>query len=118
MVGALTAIAAMSTGEEAEEVVEELSGMDERFIKIHEEAAETFAILLYILGGISLVGLWAKWMGKSFSKIVSYLTMACAVVVLFYAKQTGTTGGEIRPTEISAASVNNNPDRNIKIEDD
>jgi uncharacterized membrane protein len=108
IVGALMAIAAMSTGEEAEEIVEEINGIDERFIKVHEEAAETFAILLYILGGVSLIGLWANWQEKSFSRIISLVTIAFTVIVLFYAKQTGTTGGEIRHTEIRAdVSVTN-----------
>ena len=53
--GALAAIAAMNTGEGAEEVVENINGVSENFIESHEEAAETFAILSYILGGISLL---------------------------------------------------------------
>jgi uncharacterized membrane protein len=104
IVGALTAITAMSTGEEAEEIVEEINGVDERFIEVHEEAAETFAILLYILGGVSLVGLWTNWKQKSFSNPVALATIIFTVVVLFFAKQTGTTGGEIRHTEIRADS--------------
>jgi uncharacterized membrane protein len=104
IVGALTAITAMSTGEEAEEIVEDINGVDERFIEVHEDAAETFAILLYILGGVSLVGLWANWKQKSFSNPVALATIIFTVVVLFFAKQTGTTGGEIRHTEIRADS--------------
>lgn len=44
--GALAAIAAMSTGEGAEEVVEKISRISENYIKNHEETAETFALLL------------------------------------------------------------------------
>ena len=118
--GALAAIAAMNTGEGAEEVVENINGVSENFIESHEEAAETFAILSYILGGISLLGLWASFKQKSFSSIISIATLAFAFVVLFFAKQTGTTGGEIRHTEIrsgnnSSASENNNAE---KYEDD
>jgi uncharacterized membrane protein len=98
--GALTAIAAMSTGEGAEEVVEKISGVTENYIESHEETAETFAILAYILGGISLLGLWASFKQKSFSSIISIGTLIFAFVVLFFAQQTGTTGGEIRHTEI------------------
>ncbi len=98
--GALTAIAAMSSGESAEEVVEEISGVTESYIESHEETAETFAMLCYILGGISLVGLWASFKQKSFSTIISIGSVVFAFIVLFFAKQTGTTGGEIRHTEI------------------
>lgn len=103
---ALTAIAAFSSGEGAEEVVENISGIDEQFIKVHEEAAEIFAILLYILGGISLLGIWGSWKQKSFSKLVNYGTIGFTLIVLFSAKQTGTSGGEIRHTEIRANASN------------
>ncbi|MBX2904184.1 MULTISPECIES: hypothetical protein [unclassified Empedobacter] len=102
--GALAAIAAMNTGEGAEEVVENINGVSENFIESHEEAAETFAILSYILGGISLLGLWASFKQKSFSSIISIATLIFAFVVLFFAKQTGTTGGEIRHTEIRSGN--------------
>ena len=114
--GALAAIAAMNTGEGAEEVVENINGVSENFIESHEEAAETFAILSYILGGISLLGLWASFKQKSFSSIISIATLIFAFVVLFFAKQTGTTGGEIRHTEIRSgnnipATENNNAEK-------
>ena len=102
--GALAAIAAMATGEGAEEVVEKISGVSESYIKNHEEAAEIFAVLSYILGGISLFGLWASFKQKSFSTIISIGTLIFAVVVLFFAQQTGTTGGEIRHTEIRSGN--------------
>lgn len=113
VLGALTAIAAFSTGEGAEEVVESIGGINERFIKVHEEAAEIFAILLYVLGAISLVGLWANWKQKPFSNIISYAAFILVIIALFFAKETGTTGGEIRHTEIraegsSASNVNQN----------
>ena len=107
ILGAITAIVAMSTGEGAEEVVEGIQGIDERFIEEHEETAEVFATLLYILGGLSVIGLWANWKKKSFSKTISFVTIAFTLIVFFYAKQTGTTGGEIRHTEIRADELNN-----------
>ncbi|MCA6361553.1 MAG: hypothetical protein IM638_00815 [Bacteroidetes bacterium] len=116
ILGALTAIAAMNTGEGAEEVVENINGVTENFIETHEETAETFAILSYILGGISLLGLWTSFKQKSFSSIISIATLIFAFVVLFFAKQTGTTGGEIRHTEIRSsnsvpATDNNNAEK-------
>lgn len=100
ILGALAAIAAMYTGEGAEEVVEKISGVAETYIESHEEMAETFAILTYILGGISLLGLWASFKQKSFSSTISTGTLIFAFVVLYFAQQTGTTGGEIRHIEI------------------
>jgi uncharacterized membrane protein len=107
ILGAITTIAAFSTGEGAEEVVEGIQGIDEQLIKVHEEVAETFAILLYILGGISLFGLWASWKEKTFAIPISYLTITLALIGLIYAQQTGATGGEIRHTEIRVDSLTN-----------
>lgn len=112
IIGALTSIVAMTTGEGAEEVVEKLNGVTENYIEQHEESAETFAILSYILGGISLLGLWVSFKQKAYSNIVAYLTLVLAIGILFFAQQTGTTGGEIRHTEIrngtSAPAIESN----------
>lgn len=120
IMGAFASIAAMTTGEGAEEIVENISGVSESYIKTHEETSETFALLSYILGGISLIGLWASFKQKSISNTITIATVVFAFVVLFFGKQTGTTGGEIRHTEIrngNVTSVNeNNP--NEKDEDD
>jgi uncharacterized membrane protein len=108
ILGAITAIVAVLTGDEAEEVIEKIQGIDEHLIELHEETAEIFSILLYILGGLSLVGLWVNWKKKSFSKAISIATVVFAFIALFYAKQTGTTGGEIRHAEIRTDQINNN----------
>jgi uncharacterized membrane protein len=105
VLGALASVAAMTTGEGAEEVVENIAGVTENYIETHEEAAETFALLSYVLGGISLVGLWASFKQKTFSSILTLATLTLSFVVLFLAKQTGTTGGEIRHTEIRTGAT-------------
>ncbi len=104
-IGSLTAIVAMSTGEGAEEVVEKLAGVTEDYIETHEEAAEVFATLSYILGGCSLVGLWGSFKRKSLSSLIAIGVLVFSFIVLFFAKQAGTTGGEIRHTEIRAATA-------------
>lgn len=100
--GALLTIPAFFTGEGAEEVVEQLEGVDDSFIEPHEEAAEIFAILSYVLGAISLFGLWANYKQRSFAGVLSVFVTLFAIIVLFFAQQTGTTGGEIRHSEIRA----------------
>ncbi|KAB7731212.1 hypothetical protein F5984_10440 [Rudanella paleaurantiibacter] len=102
IIGSLTAIAAMNSGEGAEEVVEHINGVSEEYIEKHEEVAKTFAILTAILGGLSLLGLWASFKKSALSTPVSIGTLIFAAVVLFFGKETGTTGGEIRHTEIRA----------------
>lgn len=100
ILGSIASIAAMTTGERAEEIAENINGVSENYIKSHEETAEIFAFLTYILGGISLLALWTSFKQKTFSNLVSISTFVFALAVLFFAKQTGTTGGEIRHTEI------------------
>lgn len=100
VLGAFAAMAAMATGEGAEEVAEKISGVTENDIKSHEEIAESFALLAYVLGGLSVLGLWASFMGKSFASMVSNGTLVLALIVIYFGRQTGTTGGEIRHTEI------------------
>lgn len=118
ILGALASIAAMTTGEGAEEIVEKINGVTENYIESHEETAETFALLSYILGSISLLGLWASFKQKTFSNIIAIATLVFAFVVLFFGKQTGTTGGEIRHTEIrsgnSIPAIENNNDEKDK----
>jgi uncharacterized membrane protein len=98
--GAITAFAAFSSGEGAEEIIEGLKDVEKPIIKLHEETAETFSMLMYVVGGISLIGVWINWKKKSFSKALSFITLAFAVTALLYGFQTGTTGGEIRHPEI------------------
>jgi uncharacterized membrane protein len=100
IIGALTAIPSMSTGEGAEETVEHIAGVTENLIENHEETAETFAILSYILGGISLLGLWLSIKQNAFAKLGYIATLVFALVVIYFARQTGATGGEIRHSEI------------------
>lgn len=105
VLGAVTAMMAMASGEEAEEVVESISGISEKYIERHEEAAELFAVLTYVLGAVSLVGLWISFKKQSLSGFFAVITLVFAAIVLFFAKQTGTTGGEIRHTEIRPGFV-------------
>lgn len=103
--GALASIVAMTTGEGAEDIAEKISGVTKKFIHEHEEIAETFSILTYILGAISVIGLWASFQKKSFSNILSIIILVFTFVVLFFGKETGTTGGEIRHTEIRSTET-------------
>jgi uncharacterized membrane protein len=100
ILGAIATYTAFESGEEAEEIVEHMAGVSHDLIHEHEEKAELFMVLSYLLGALSLVGLWANWKKKKFSDILTYCTILLSVVVLYVAKETGTTGGEIRHPEI------------------
>lgn len=100
MLAALFSFIAMQSGEGAEEIVEGLAINADAYIENHEEAAETFSILSYILGGISIIGLWASITQKRMNKVVTGIVLVFAIITLFFAQKTGTTGGEIRHSEI------------------
>jgi uncharacterized membrane protein len=100
VVAAIFAAFSMGTGEGAEEIAEKLPGVTDQVIHEHEEIAEKFAIVLYALGAVSLVGLFLNFKKNSNEKLISYLAIVIAAVGVFLAQQTGTTGGEIRHTEI------------------
>lgn len=107
ILGALMAIAAMVSGEGAEEIVEQLSGVEEYFVETHEEAAERFAIVSYVLGGLSLLGLWVSFKHESLARIMNRVILVFALVALYFAMDAGTTGGEIRHPEIRKTYTNN-----------
>ena len=70
--------------------------------------AEKLALVLYILGGVSLVGLFMNVKNHAKASLVSYIAFLIALVGVFLGKQTGTTGGEVRHTEIRENASNSN----------
>lgn len=110
VIGAITTLPSFSSGEGAEEVLEHM-GVNHRLIHEHEEVAETFALLSYILGALSLLSLVASWKKMKMAAISGYAVMLLALLVIYMGRQTGTTGGEIKHDEIrSGNQVDNNSD--------
>jgi uncharacterized membrane protein len=119
IIGALASIAAMSTGEGAEEVIEQLGINSNNYIETHEEIAETFSILSYVLGAVSLFGMWVNIKRLSFSNTLNWAILAFSIAVIMVGKETGTTGGEIRHTEIRTSENSPSPNpQNIEEKDD
>ena len=100
VVAAIFSAVSMATGEGAEEIAEKLPSVTHHIIHEHEEMAEKLAIVLYALGLVSLIGLYLNFKNHAKANLISYLAVLIAVVGVFLGKQTGTTGGEIRHTEI------------------
>jgi uncharacterized membrane protein len=102
VVAAVFAAFSMGTGEGAEEIAEKLPSVTDQVIHEHEEMAEKLALVLYALGLVSLVGFYLNFKNHAKANLISYLVVVISVVGVFLAQQTGTTGGEIRHTEIRA----------------
>ena len=100
LVAAIGAMVANWSGEGAEELVEELSGVTHDNIEEHEEAA-TFALWTSLItGGLALAGLVFSvfkpaWNGRM-AVAVSLVALFTSTVVV----RTGYLGGKIRHTEI------------------
>src|SRR3970040_660350 len=92
IVAAVFAAFSMGTGEGAEELVEDMPSVGKQIIHEHEEMAEKLAIVLYVLGVISLGGLFLNYKNNSKANLVSYVVVVVAFVGVFFAQQTGTTG--------------------------
>ena len=99
-ISAIFGFASMFTGEGAEEIAENLPSVTDQIIHEHEEMAEKLAVVLYVLGIISLGGLILSYLKNAKATMLSYVALVVAVVGVFFAQQTGTSGGEIRHTEI------------------
>ena len=108
----IMAKATMMTGEGAEEIVEEL-GISHDLIHEHEEIAETFMKVLYALGILSILGLVANVKKHEKASFFSYVVIILAIGSAVLSKNVGTSGGEIRHTEIREnANINSTKEVN------
>ncbi len=101
---AITSVAAFYTGEGAEEIVENISGISETLIHTHEEYAESFFTLTLVLGAVSLIGFVAELKTFKYAKYLYILILLLAISDGVLAKYVGTSGGEIRHSEIRSDS--------------
>ena len=120
IVSAIFAALSMSTGEGAEEMVEDMPNIGKRIIHEHEEIAEKFAIVLYLLGGISILGIILNLKSHAKAKFISFAALIIAVGAVFVAQLVGTSGGEIRHTEIrpgyNATTIQSESSNTIQID--
>lgn len=108
----IAAIFAYFSGEGAEDAVENLSGISETLIHTHEKYADYFFTLTLILGGLSVVGFIADLKKFKYVQQIAILILVIALADGILAKYVGTSGGEIRHTEIrtniEVIDLNNN----------
>ena len=108
ILGAVASVAAMATGEGAEDAIENIQGVSENLMHRHEEAAEIFAGMSYFLGAVSLLGFLTSYRNFSLDKLMPVTILIVGGVSLYFSQEAGRTGGEIRHTEIrSAANIQN-----------
>ncbi len=105
IVSAIFAAFSMGTGDGAEDAVKNLPGVTKQLIHTHEEFAEKLAIILYVLAVISIGGIYLNIKNHAKSKWVSFAVFVIAILGIFIAQKVGTSGGEVRHTEIRSDAV-------------
>ncbi|MBP6759821.1 MAG: hypothetical protein KA133_11265 [Flavobacterium sp.] len=100
VVAAVFAAFSIATGEGAEELVEDMPSVGKQIIHEHEEMAENFAVVMYVLGFCSLMGIYFDYKNHVKAKLVAAVTLIIAIVSVIFGSLVGNSGGEIRHTEI------------------
>ena len=97
---ALLAIPVYLTGEPAEEIVENLPGVDEASIEQHEEAALVAFVGILVVGAASLFGLVLFARGKPVPNWLFAAVMVLSLTAFVLMARTANLGGLIRHPEM------------------
>ncbi|WP_293893297.1 hypothetical protein [Flavobacterium sp.] len=100
IVTAIFAYASISTGAGAAGVVKGMGDITKPMIHKHAEIAEKLAFILYSLAVLSIIGLYVDIKKLGIAKWIAFLALFIAAVAGYISKEVGTSGGEIRHTEI------------------
>lgn len=120
LIAGVTAIPSFTTGEGAEEVIEHMAeskgcganctcspesmaSMEKQahhLIHEHEEKAETLMPFMWGIIALSLIALFLEWKKKSMALIASIVVLLVGVLAAYFAREVGTSGGEISHPEI------------------
>lgn len=108
IISAIGASIAYLTGEGAEEAVENIQGISENMIKLHEDSAMYALISLILLGVMSIVALIIGRFKYSMIKSISIVVLIVSLVSFGLVSRTGYLGGQIRHTEIANGAIQSN----------
>ena len=96
----LLSVLAILTGDGAGEIVKTYPGISNDAIEHHETWGYILFYGLIAIGIVAIGGLWFSRKNELFLKKFNIATLVMAIVLVFLAFQTGTTGGKIRHPEI------------------
>ena len=118
---ALMAIPAFLTGEGAEDVAEKMPGVTNGFIENHEDLGKIFLILAESLGVLAIITFITFRLKSKLTPILFGIVLIVAIGTSVFAKQVGTSGGQVRHTEIrsgNATTMDNATEQNNASEKD
>jgi hypothetical protein len=102
VIAGLSGVAAVQSGERAEDIVEEYAGTNERALEEHEEAAETTQWAAILLGLVSLTALFLPKDRTTLRGRTEWLAVALFLITLAMVARTANLGGPIRHPEIGS----------------
>lgn len=101
IIAALAMIVVFQSGEEAEDIVEEIPEVTHDSIEEHEEAADISWWLTMLIGVGGIAGLYMNKKGTKGFQAFVWVLLAFALLTAGYLAYTGNLGGHIRHTEIA-----------------
>lgn len=115
---ALIAIPVFLTGEPAGEKMEKLPGIVEASIEAHEEAAEIAYWVMLFAGLFAGITIAAQITGRKISQTLAIVTFFITVIAFGLMARTGYLGGQIRHSEITGNTIQNQGIQNKGNQDD
>lgn len=92
------------SGEEAEEVVEDMNIVEHSYIHTHEEAADLFMKVVIGLGILAIATFVLDVRNHKQAPMLYVVTLLFAVGTMYFAQKASNTGGKVRHTEIRAGA--------------
>jgi uncharacterized membrane protein len=103
---ALIALPVFFTGEPAEESIENIAGIAESAIELHEEAAELAIILMSLTGLIALISLIVNKFKPALANKFYVVVLLFSILSFVSMARVGYLGGKIRHTELNTSAIN------------
>ncbi len=101
IISAIGAGIAYSTGEAAEETIEDIQGVVEATIKTHQEFALFALLSLLVLGVAAVLGLVFTIKKSPLTRTTAFVILLIALISFGLVARAGYLGGQIRHTEIT-----------------
>jgi uncharacterized membrane protein len=100
LIAAMGGLIAFTTGEAAEETVENIAGIDTNMIEEHEAFAKLTLAAIIALAVASIAGLLLTWKYPKSVNGVSAVVLIVSIIAFGMASWTGYLGGQVRHTEV------------------
>ena len=116
IISAIGAAIAKFTGEGAEEAVENIPGVLESAIEVHEDAGFWAFVTMLVLGVASVLAIYFTRTKSPFTQKMSRMVLVLSVFCLIVVARTAYLGGQIRHTEIRGAVVKQANDDAVEVD--